>query len=264
MDSSLSIETLDFGISLRGSEGSILYWNVMDPPKKTIVFHETTKKAQMMSQVIVYLHEGRNVFITSDSKKFVDVLSEIIVDNVPNVNLIKYTSDTSDKDREGLADPNEAWVTSTCVICSPTVTYGVDHTMNGHFYAQFHFFHGHSQTPHGSFQQMGRTRFIESVVYVNMDTAGETDDLRVGHIDTDIHNFFTMGARRLNSEFETFDIDNMGDMSDFYLQCGTDEAQLEAIRIDKEGKCLIAELTYRLFLYAQGWRFCQHFGWSAC
>ncbi|MGA9041579.1 MAG: hypothetical protein WB421_13670, partial [Terriglobales bacterium] len=257
MDSSISIETLDFGISLRGSEGSVFTFNVADPPKKTVVFHETFKKPYVMAQIIMYLREGRNLFISSDSKKFVDVYADIIIDAVPNVHLLKYTSDTSDKERMGLSNPNMAWNTSTCVICSPTVTYGVDHTIESHFFAQYHFFHGHSQSPHGSFQQMGRTRFIESRVYVVMDLSGLDEDLVIDDIDTSIHKFNTAAVRRLNSEFERFDVANMGDMSDYYLANGTDEAQLEAIRVDEEGKCLIGELTYRLFLYAQSWKFCQ-------
>ncbi|MGA9040240.1 MAG: hypothetical protein WB421_06875, partial [Terriglobales bacterium] len=258
MDSAISIETLDCGISLRGSEGSILYWNTIDPPKKSIVFHETVKKAQMMSYAIVLLKEGRNIFITSDSKKFVDKYADIIKDVVPRVRIIKYTSDTSDRERLGLANPNEAWSESTCVICSPTVTYGVDHTIMCHFYAQFHFFHGHSQTGHGSFQQMGRTRFIESRVHVNMDMNGSDEDLVVENIDKDIHKYNTCAARRLNSEFDAFDQANMADLSDNYLLKGTDESQMEVIRIDRDGECLVSELTYRLFLYAQSWRFCQH------
>jgi hypothetical protein len=259
MDSSLGHETVDFMVSLRGVDDSVFLWNVRDPPKKTVVFQPSSNKPYMMAQIIVFLRAGKNIFVTSDSKTFVDELARLIRQHVSSAKLIVYTSETADSERTGLAYPNVSWSQTTCVICSPTITYGVDHTVV-HFYAQFHFYHGKTQTPWESFQQMGRTRIVETKVYVCMDLVMfQKDNLEdvVTQIDTKLHHFYTCGVRRLNSEFDQFYMAEMSDMSRFYLDNGTDESQSPDRMVPSSGEILMGELTYRLFFYANCSRFCQ-------
>ena len=113
-----------------------------------------------------YLSKNKFVYICSNAKKHgADLVAEYIKQNYPEITLKKYTSDTSEEDKMKLANCEEEW--DTYVVCSPTISHGVDHSKENVFHATFCFLKGYSLPPSMVVQQIKRVRkLIDKNIYI--------------------------------------------------------------------------------------------------
>ncbi|MGA9042331.1 MAG: hypothetical protein WB421_17490, partial [Terriglobales bacterium] len=211
----------------------------------------------LISKIVSDLVLGLKIFVTSDSKKTVDFLFALITEMHPSIRILKYTSDSGAEARRMLQNPDVSWHDSACVICSPTVVYGTDHTDPLHFDYQAHLFCGKSIPPSACFQQIGRVRrTLSHNVYVHIDkyTAKKIKAIKGEKMlkrQMEIHSLMTRLTRSLNSDyvsnFSERGIRSFG-VDLFFKRCSALFQPL-CREICEQGRALVADLSYRLYFY---------------
>ena len=167
-------------------------------PKKTLILdyqktnccedtiyelHDMCKTLEILDTE--YLSKNKVVYICCNAKtKGADLITEYIKKKYPNYQVSTYTSETDEAKKSAIGGCNEDWVIT--IICSPTITYGVDYSKEGVFSATFCFISKAYSIPANMIvQQMRRIRhtidhklFItdESTSYFESNTWESIDD----------------------------------------------------------------------------------------
>jgi hypothetical protein len=260
MDAGLSTASMDLVSSLRpvASHKAWFLVNRFQPEQKTVHFSsEENDRDRLVKKIVAMVRSGKNVFVTSDSKRFIDVLeNNILALCGSETKILKYTSDTNSTDRRGLASPNEVWKTVQVVLCSPTVVYGTDFSGNTHFFAQFHVFMGNTINPASCFQQMGRVRVTQTMeVYVHVAFYSPSDAPQC----ESVHDFLVNASIILNSTFNASTsrngLETVG--GDTVVEKKKRCYQPSCREIGADGTVLFQDLTFRLFLWTFGEQFKQ-------
>lgn len=113
------------------------------------------------------INKGHKVFVGCDSKKQTEMLETQLQQCNDKLKIKIYNCDTDDESRKLLAEVNKEWSKYDCIICSPTIIYGLDFNKM-HFDYVFGFY-TKTITASSVYQQLNRIRKIgkkEAYIYV--------------------------------------------------------------------------------------------------
>ncbi|MHB1799808.1 MAG: DEAD/DEAH box helicase [Vulcanimicrobiaceae bacterium] len=154
-DADLSDDEVRFIESLRGKTAEQVVRNNKSPNKKLCL--EMPTIGMFLESLLTDLDEGKNIFFASNSKKFVEDVSDLISEQRPLIapKCLFYHQGT--KNTSHLTDVNKHWGEARLVMISPTITVGIDFSKE-HFDRTYLFVGKASCSVRDLFQMVARVR----------------------------------------------------------------------------------------------------------
>jgi len=168
VDGNLTPTTCEFINRLRPTGKTRILHNTK--PTDCNVYHYIKQEYKWMEQLEYDLNNGKNIFIGTDSYDYSEKLFKLLSKIYHNKKIMLYNSKTDQEEKMKLKNVNTIWIKYGVIICSPTITYGVDFSTDKPY---FDCVYGHYRTtilPSGIFQQVNRIRNIrQHEVYIFLD-----------------------------------------------------------------------------------------------
>ena len=192
LDSNLTEEIVELITSLRDKETSQVIFNRRKTDKQNYYIMKSEYK--WMSGIYDKLGDGKRLFICTDSKTKSNQIYIDLCKKYPLLKIRLYNSDTGSVEMSELEDVNKHWIGFDVVICSPTITFGINFDVINHFDTIYSYCQG-TILPQSLFQQIRRVRhptelsvFICLMTYVDYADSYPTEISKLKRCVKDLRN----------------------------------------------------------------------------
>jgi len=156
--SDIAEEDVEIVTSMRRKR-TVFVQNVCATNPETLYIHKS--KDNFIDDLIMSICCKQKVYIAADEVGWLHRIQAKILDCWwPTARVREYSSSTSSQIEvlEELRDPNTSWQKFDIVLCSPTITHGVDFNIPSHFQRVFYFVGGRTIVPRCIVQALRRVR----------------------------------------------------------------------------------------------------------
>ncbi len=160
MDADMDNRAIDF-IENITPDHRIIKNNFRNKPKKIIISNDYTKYIEAIARDI---EDGKKVVMVSLCKAAVQNVTEAMIERFPHLvdKMLCLHSDSSQSDKDGMANVNKVWTDKVFLAFSPIVGVGVNYSVLNHFDKMYGYAVGESDTVRVFLQMMGRIRHLGS------------------------------------------------------------------------------------------------------
>jgi hypothetical protein len=204
VDSNVTIPVCEYIKSIRQGHNINIIFN----KKKTndTKYYICVDECYFIERIEAVIKRGKRVFIGSDSKKQTEMLESTL--SKYNIKIKVYNCDTDDKSRRRLKEVNKEWGKFDCIICSPTIIYGVDFNKI-HFDYVFGYY-TKTITASSIYQQLNRIRKIkEKEAYIYIQEFYNTNVHPMPTTIKGLEKYFFRHQEECKSEFSKLAIDKL-------------------------------------------------------